>query len=138
MKFPNWLTVYGDTAYRNKQCPQESAEQITFFNALRKRYPDTYGRIALHPRNEGKRTMQQAMRHKAEGMTEGAADIVIPGCPAFICELKRKDHTCSRWQDGQIEFLEACHNTGAFVCVALGHEDALQALEEWKCYHTKN
>ena len=130
MKIPDWLPVYGDMDYRNKKCPTETAEQVTFFNLLRRDYPEI-GKIALHIRNEGKRTVQQAMRQKSEGMVTGASDIVIPGCPAFVCELKRADHTQSRWQDGQIEYLEACKNNGAFVCVAFGYKAALEALKEW-------
>ena len=103
---------------------------MPFFNVLRREYPEI-GKIALHIRNEGKRTVQQAIRQKAEGMVSGASDIIIPGCPAFVCELKRADHTQSRWQDGQIEYLEACKNNGAFVCVALGHKAALEALKVW-------
>lgn len=130
MKIPDWLPVYGDMDYRSKKCPTETAEQITFFNVLRREYPEI-GKIALHIRNEGKRTVQQAIRQKAEGMVSGASDIIIPGCPAFVCELKRADHTQSRWQDGQVEYLEACKNNGAFVCVALGHKAALEALKVW-------
>lgn len=130
MKIPDWLPVYGDMDYRNKKCPTETAEQVTFFNVLRRQYPEI-GKIALHIRNEGKRTVQQAMRQKSEGMVTGASDIVVPGCPAFVCELKRADHTQSRWQDGQIEYLEACKNNGAFVCVAFGYKAALEALKEW-------
>lgn len=130
MKFPNWLKIYGDINHRNKKCPSEAAEQITFFNTLRREFPD-YGRIALHPRNEGKRTYQQAARHKAEGMSDGASDIIIPGSPCFVCELKRQDHTASRWQKGQIEFLSIAHEKGAFVCVALGYNAAMEAFKEW-------
>lgn len=130
MLIPDWLPVYGDMDYRNKKCPTETAEQITFFNVLRREHPEI-GKIALHIRNEGKRTVQQAIRQKAEGMVSGASDIIIPGCPAFVCELKRADHTQSRWQDGQIEYLEACKNNGAFVCVALGHKAALEAFKAW-------
>jgi len=130
VKFPSWLNVYGDIAYRNKSCPSETVEQITFFNTLRRDYPD-FGRIALHPRNEGKRTYQQTARQKAEGMAEGASDIVIPGSPTFVCELKRQDHTLCRWQKGQIEFLETAKDKGAFVCAALGYESALEAFKEW-------
>lgn len=130
MKFPDWLPVFGDTDYRNKNCPPESNEQVTFFNSLRRDYPEL-GLIAIHPRNEGKRTHHQAARHKAEGMATGAADIIIPGRPAFVCELKRADYTQSRWQDGQLEFLQAAKNNGAFVCVALGHKAALEALRVW-------
>ena len=127
MKFPEWLPVYGDLNHRDKKCPPESAEQITFFNKIRPLEP-----AALHPRNEGKRHYKQVVRQKAEGMTSGASDIIIVGCPAFVCELKRKDHTLSKWQDKQIDFLETAKNNGAFVCVALGWEAAMEAYREWK------
>ena len=130
MQFPPWLPVYGSQEYRNKKCPVESAEQITFFNTLRRNYPEL-GRIAIHPRNEGKRTANQAQRQKAEGMTAGAADIIIPGSPAFVCELKRTDHTLSAWEPDQLEYLATAQTMGAFVCVALGHKAALEALEIW-------
>ena len=130
MKFPEWLPVFGDLDYRNKKCPVESAEQITFFNTLRREYPEL-GKIAIHPRNEGKRTIQQTQRHKAEGMTTGASDIIIPGCPAFVCEMKRQDHTLCSWEDDQLTYLETAKNNGAFVCVALGHEAAMEALKLW-------
>jgi hypothetical protein len=74
------------------------------------------------------------MQQKAEGMVAGAADIIIPGDPTFVCELKRQDHTKSVWQPNQIDFLEECHGSGAFVCVALGYEAALEAVDEWKKY----
>lgn len=131
MLFPEWLNVFGDTDYRNKKCPVESAEQITFFNELRRLYPDSYGLIAIHPRNEGKRTQNQVMRQKAEGMTAGAADIVIPGSPSFICELKRQDHAMSHWEDNQLEYLKAAQDAGAFVCVALGYKAAMEAFNKW-------
>lgn len=134
MKIPDWLPVFGDTDYRGK-CPLESAEQITFFNRLRREHPNTYGRIAVHPRNEQQLRGGQfraLARHKAEGMADGASDIIIPGALTFVCELKRKDHTKSKWQDGQVEYLEAAHNAGAFVCVALGYDAAWKAFEEWR------
>lgn len=131
MKFPEWLPVFGDIYYRNKKCPTETAEQITFFNWLRREYPDSYGKIAIHIRNEGKKTAQQVAREKAEGMVSGAADIVIPGNPAFVCELKRADHTLCHWQEGQHEYLRAARNAGAFVCVALGHQAAIEAFKVW-------
>jgi hypothetical protein len=130
MKFPISIKVYGDQKYRNKKCPPESSEQITFFNVLRREYPDL-GAIAIHPRNEGKRSIQQTQRQKAEGMTPGASDIVIPGCPTFVCEMKRQDHTLCKWEPGQIAYLEQCQKNGAFVCVALGYKAALEALEQW-------
>lgn len=124
------VKVYGDTAWRGK-CPTETAEQVTFFGRLRREYPTSWGRLAIHPRNEGLRTHGQVMKHKAEGMTAGTSDIVIPGSPAFVCELKRKDHTQSRMEDGQIEYLEAAKDAGCFVCIALGCDAAWEALKEW-------
>jgi len=131
MKIPDWLPCYGAMDYRG-DCPPESAEQMTFFSKLRREHPDTYGRLALHPRNEGKRSHQQTRRHKAEGMSPGAADIVIPGAPSFVCELKRQDHTKGRFEPEQLAYLEAAQAAGAFVCVALGWEAAWQAFEEWR------
>ena len=122
------VPIYGDLSFRGK-CPTESVEQITFFNRIRK--VPVWGVIALHPRNEGKRHYKQVSREKAEGMTAGASDIIIPGCPAFVCELKRRDHKKSQWQDGQKEYLEAATKSGAFVCVALGADAAMEAFEEW-------
>ena len=128
MKLPTNIRSFGDLKYRNKKCPPESTEQITTFNWLR-----ANGHItAVHPRNEGKRSYGQVNRQKAEGMTPGASDIIIPGNPAFVCELKRKDHTLSKWEPGQIDYLLQCQKDGAFVCVALGHEAAIEAVLEWK------
>lgn len=125
--------VYGDTAFRGK-CPAESAEQITFFSQLRREHPETWGRLALHPRNEQMLKGGQfrgVIKHKAEGMTPGASDIIIPANRSFVCELKRCDHTQCKWQSGQIEYLIAAQNAGAFACVALGWRGAWEALQEW-------
>lgn len=125
--------VYGDVSFRGK-CPLESMEQITFFNRLRTEYPDTLGMLALHPRNEGQLRGGQfrgMIKHKAEGMTPGASDVIIPGARTFVCEIKRADHTQSKWQAGQIEYLTAAHDAGAFACVALGWHGAWCALEDW-------
>lgn len=133
MKFPKWLNVVGQQDYRG-ECPPELAEQITFFQWLRMQHPNLH-RIAIHPRNEGKRTYQQARRQRLEGaLNTGASDIIIPGNPAFVVEMKRRDHTKSRWEKGQLEYLEAAQKAGAFVCVALGADAAIEALE---CYITK-
>ena len=127
------VPIYGDTAWRGK-CPKEEVEQISFFNRLRSGYPDSYGLIALHPRNEGLKRAGQfsaVIKHAAEGMAKGAADIVIPGSPSFVCEMKRRDHTQSAWQDGQQAYLAASLKAGAFTCIALGAEAAWTALGVW-------
>jgi hypothetical protein len=134
MKFPANIPVYGDQSFRGK-CHLEHVEQASFFSKLRREYPDTWGRIAIHPRNEGlliNGQFQGVVKHQIEGMAKGAADIVIPGAPSFICELKRQNHTLSKWQEGQIPYLEAAQDAGAFTCVALGAAAAWSAFEEWE------
>lgn len=125
MKFPQWLKVYGDTDFRGK-CPLEVAEQMTFFNAVRK---TEYGAIATHIRNEGKRT--NALRERMEGMTPGASDIIIPARIPLVLEMKRRDHTLCHWQKGQLDYLQAAQDAGAFACVALGFDAAMEAFNEW-------
>jgi hypothetical protein len=131
MKFPQWLKVFGDQDFRG-DCPTERAEQVTFFARLRREYPDSYGLIAVHPRNEGKRHMMQVAREKADGMTPGASDIIIPGRVAFVCELKRRDHTVCSWGDKQLDYLQQSQKAGAFACVALGCDAAWEAFNEWR------
>jgi hypothetical protein len=132
MKFnpKNKFLVYGDLAFRGK-CPSETIEQITFFNRIRAQYPKSYGIIATHIRNEGKRHHGATTKAKAEGMTKGASDIIIPGRISFVCEMKRRDHTKCRFQEGQEDYLNASHSAGAFVCVALGVDAAWEALQHW-------
>lgn len=128
MKFPDWLRVYGDLNFRG-DCATESVEQSTFFNSLDPELKN----ISLHIRNESKRNYRQMSKIRMQGgFIKGAADIIIPGCPTFVAELKRQDHTKSKWQDGQIEYLLACKRQGAFVCVCLGWEAAMEAVNEWR------
>lgn len=126
MKFPPQIKVYGDLSFRDKRCPTEVAEQMTFFNRVRK---TKYGAIATHIRNEGKRT--NALRERMEGMVNGASDIIIPARVPFVCELKRRDHTLCHWQPGQQEYLIAAQEMGAFACVCLGVDAAWEAFQEW-------
>lgn len=131
MKIPYWLNVYGDIDYRNKNCPTEQMEMVTFVSYVRRKYPETHGKLLVHVRNEGVRSWGQAQWQKAEGMTKGVPDIIIPATTPFLCELKRADHTLSRWQEGQIEYLEEATKQGCFTCVAFGHKAAIAAVEAW-------
>ena len=131
---PPGVRLYGDPDWRGK-CPPESLEQITFFAHLRRHHPGGFGLLAIHPRNEAQLRGGQfraLSRHKAQGMSPGAADIIIPGSPAFVCELKRRDRTMCAWQPGQREYLAAAAEAGAFACLALGWEAAWQAFEDWR------
>lgn len=131
MKFPDGIAVFGDMGFRDKKCPVEDAELITFFNELRRRSP-ALAEVALHIKNEGKRTAQQAAHDRAKGaLKTGATDIVITAGQSFICELKRKDHTLSRLEKAQERHLLAGQDVGAYACIALGWEAAFEALEHW-------
>ena len=130
MKFHNDIPVFGNKEFRG-ECPSESLEAVTFFAKLRREHKESYALIATHIRNEGLRTFYQATKQKSEGMTKGAPDIIIPASPAFVCELKRQDHTKSTWQDGQQEYLLEAQKQGAFVCVALGYVGAYEAFNCW-------
>ena len=133
MKIPPHIQVFGDVCFMG-DCPTEDAELITFFNELAKLYP-SLAKVAIHPDNEGLVLGSGHLHHarqKAKGaIKKGAADIVICGNPTFVCEMKRQDHTKSRWQDGQLDFLEYGLKNGAFVCIALGYESALEAVKDW-------
>jgi hypothetical protein len=126
MKIPKEINVFGiadktDTA-------SESQHAMTFFNKLRREYP-AYGAIATHIRNEGKRTIQQAQKHKAEGMTTGTADIIIPCNPPFVCELKSRSPRATITPE-QIDYLLNAQKLGAFVCVAIGYDGAMEAFKK--------
>lgn len=127
MYLPPEIKVFGDTSFRGA-CPKEVLEQVTFFSRLRRDYPTTLGLIAFHVRNEGKRNHLEAATHKSEGLTTGAADIIIPGAPTFVCELKRRDHTQSTISKQQVAFLRAAQEAGSYVCIALGVDAAWEAL----------
>lgn len=131
MKFPDQIPTWGNKDFRGN-CPSEALEQVTFMNRIRLRFPDSYGAIVLHPRNEGKRTKLQAMKEKSEGLTTGASDIIIPARVPFVCELKRRDHTKSTISKEQVDYLMAAQSLGAYACIALGVDSAWQAFEHWK------
>lgn len=119
--------IYGEKQ-KGKQ-PSENAEMITFFNELRSKYPEI-AMLATHIRNEGKRTIHQVNKEKAEGMVKGFADIVIIGSPSFVCEMKSKSKS-SKISKEQEEFLNKCVENGAFACVAYGYESAIEAVGDW-------
>lgn len=131
MRFPPWLKVFGDQSYRGP-CDKEETEQLKSFDWLEYNWP-AYYRLAVHPKNGAKRSWGQVAADRRMGaLNKGASDIIIPGAPAFVCELKKANHTKSYWEAGQKEYLEAAHNEGAFACVALGFEGFKLAFLEWR------
>lgn len=136
MKIPPQIKIYGDTSYRGK-CPRESVEQITFISWVRREYPHSYGVTIFHAKNEGKLIngqFQAVSKDRAMGMAIGCPDIHNPGNPSFCMELKRKDHTKSNISDEQVNYLVTAQSIGAFCCIALGHEAAIEAFNDWLLY----
>ena len=125
---PESIRIYG-APIKGCKVP-ESAHMVTFFNTLRREYPE-YAKCCLHIRNEGKRTRQQIEREKAEGFLTGAADIILVGKPSFVCEMKSQSSSAKISQE-QIEFLLAAQSLGAFACIALGHKAAIEAFKDWQ------
>lgn len=128
-KIPQQIKVFGDTEWRGK-CPLEVAEQISFLCLLRAEFPK-FAEIAVHIRNEGKRTKRQGAQHLKEGMKTGASDIIIPCNPPMLIELKRRDHTLSSSSGKQLKYLVDSHAQGAFACYALGAIGAMEAVRAW-------
>ena len=128
MKFHKDLKVYGDLSYRNKNDFSENTHVQGFVNQVRKKMPHA---LITHIKNEGKRTKAQIDFDKSMGMTQGFCDIIILGNPVFCLEMKKADHTLSKWGDGQEEFLLNAQAAGCFSVLALGAEAALIAFDDW-------
>ena len=134
-KIPKQITVYGDTSFRG-DCPKETPEQISFLCLLKAEFPEL-AKIAVHIRNEGKRSKRQGHQQKIEGMNTGASDIIIPCCPPMLIELKRRDHTKSSSSAKQLKYLIDSHVQGAFACYALGATGAIEAVRAWHSINQK-
>lgn len=130
------VVTFGDLGFRG-DCQTESMEQMIAVSDIRMKYPQSAGRVIVHIENEGQLRGGQfhgMRKRKAMGLTTGAVDLIIPGTPTFVCEMKRRDYTKSKWQEGQQEYLIAASEMGAFSCVALGAGAVLDAVEAWMNY----
>ena len=127
------IDVIGDTSYRG-DCPSETAEMIGFFSWLRSHHPKLAA-VAVHVRNEGQRSKRHGYQHKQEGMNTGASDVIIPGCPPVVMEMKRRDHTLSSISKEQVDYLVAAASGGAFTGVALGAAGAMEMVRAWVAKH---
>lgn len=130
MKFNSDIPIFGDTSYRG-ECPREVSEQANFYAWL-KLYHSDYADLFIHPKSEGKRTPSQVnYDRKTGGIPTSMPDCMIIGRVPFCVELKRKDHTKSRWQEGQQEKLIRLADAGCFIGVALGCEGLKEAFLSW-------
>lgn len=118
--------VYGSTSPGDH--PSETMEMATFFSQL----PPHLKCIALHIRNEGKMSHAQYAKVKAAGgYVKGASDIVIPGAPSFVCELKSLSKK-ARVSKEQVKYLNDAAANGAFSCLCYGWEAAMEAVQAWE------
>ena len=130
MKVNPQIPVFGDMQFRG-DCPTEDIEQINFVSWLKHNFPK-HRALFIHPKNEGKRTHNQFnYESRMGGIPTGASDCIIPGCPAFVVELKRQDHTKSKWQKRQPEYLLNAKENGCFIGVAFGADGLKEAFLQW-------
>ena len=128
MKIPPSIKIYGESV---KGCKVTEANHMTtFFNTLRLKHPE-YAAIALHIRNEGKRTHSQISREKAQGgFVTGCADIIVPGNPSLVIEMKSRSKS-AKISPEQIAYLLNAQELGSVCCITLGHEAAMDAFNDW-------
>ncbi len=133
MKIPSNIPVWGDVSYRG-ECPSENVELASFFSKLRREYPNSYGALAVHIRNEGLREKGQVnamIRYSAEGFVKGAPDVSLPGSPSLLIEMKRKNPQLSSLSKDQARYLTVANEHHCYACVALGAVAAWSAFEYW-------
>ena len=128
MKTPEWLPKFGDLP-KSTNNPAEDYVLSSLVSRIRKDYPTTYGLVAFHVKNESKRTTTQIKIDKLKGLTKGVSDLIVIGNPTLCMEIK-KDNSC-RFEDGQLQFLEQAQKGGAFACLAIGYQGALDAFHHW-------
>lgn len=131
------IKVYGDKVKKGT-CNSEESEQKEFFGWLKECRPELYA-MAIHPKQEGKRTFQQIAKERSMGaLKAGIVDVFIPCFVPFICEMKIKSGGVVSQK--QAEYLELTQKYGAFSCVALGCDGAKKAIIDWElfCHKIKN
>lgn len=128
MKTPEWLPKFGDLP-KSTNNPAEDYVLSSVVSRIRKDYPTTYGLVSFHVKNESKRTTTQIKIDKLKGLTKGVSDLIVIGNPTLCMEIK-KDNSC-RFEDGQLQFLEQAQKGGAFACLAIGYQGALEAFHHW-------
>ncbi len=138
------IHVFGDLTFRG-DCNKEDSDLASLFAHVRFNHPE-YASLIFHPETEmpvnGGGSYAYHAKSKAKGRLDGLADIVcLPiakNAPAFVCELKRVDISKSLASKKRKEhFLNQLHllseqkDHGAFACVALGYDAAVEAFEQY-------
>ena len=109
---------------------RETAEHLTFVSYIHNHYPCLpLVHIKTRALSLGDRL---SLTRAWEALCKGASDIIILHKVPFVMEIKRKDLSRSVVSDDQIEFLNNCDSLGCFTCIALGHQAAIAAFNEWR------
>lgn len=110
-------------------CPHEDTDLIEYWMWMRHKLPDV---LWFHSPNETKKpTPQYLESRRRKGVLSGVSDVVIVspgdrwGCATI--ELKRRDMSLSKWQPGQIPFLNSSAAAGSFSALAGGAEQLKKA-----------
>jgi len=102
----------------DKTTPTEHIEQVTYINWFKLQYPKH--RLFSVP-NAGKRSYNLANHAKAEGLSSGVPDLMIPHLFLFI-EMKRTKG--GRVSKEQKEWIEYLNTIGYLAVVCNGFEEA--------------
>lgn len=120
------------TARRN--APTEADEQTALFSWAaynRRKYPEL--ELLFHIPNEGKRTVINGARLKAQGMKPGVPDICLPvpnlKYTALYIELKRRNG--GKVSDAQRGWIAALNRVGCRAVVCHGWDEAREEIESY-------
>ena len=87
-----------------------------------------------HIPNEGKRSVTEAARLKAEGLKPGVSDLCLPvplnGYHGMYIEMKRPDHK-NKPTKYQKDWLDYFNSVGYKAVVCYGYEDAVKEIQRY-------
>ena len=117
------------------QTAKEAEEQEAFV-----KWCELNGIPVFHIPNEGKRTKGTGGRLKAQGLSHGVPDLMIPvpsgGKHGLFIEMKRPKPMGKRPTDAQLKWLERLNKNGYLAVVCYGQDEAKETLKTY--FGTKN
>lgn len=117
-------------------CNKEDTDQQAFIAWIRYHCPWVN---VFHVTNESGTSSSAGFieKRKRMGVTKGVSDNIIltPGHDKSFAamELKRRDRTKSKWQEGQREFLNQVVDDGGFASVSFGLECIKNSAKLYLC-----
>ncbi|EDV3179088.1 VRR-NUC domain-containing protein [Salmonella enterica subsp. arizonae] len=131
------VTDKGDyLEYYDKSDPDtrtEAPHQVDCYSWVTHHYPRW---ITWHTKNEGKKTIGEAVKDQQAGVKKGVSDVLILtgfiGCKyAFIAiELKRASKKGTKVSQEQKDFLRRVRECGGFAAVCYGFEQFKLAIAD--------